>query len=167
MSLQGEPHDDDALMLCCILTPQKGSRGWCVTTLNSVTLGRFIAWPIEPSLGAVRQPKKTGGHHLKNIYNFIYSRVAPWPQTPSHADATGARFVRAPRCSPRPETGLVCTWTCVWMVPAIGLRRNRPQRVCNGILVRLKAPLREAPGAMRCDGLKSGPGRWYVASSLR
>ena len=118
--------------LWCILTPQEGSRGWCVTTLNSVTLGRFIAWPIEPSLGAVRQPKKTGGHHVKNICNVIYSRVSHWPQTTPHADASDPRFVRPPRGSPRPEAGLVYTGASTRMVPAIGRRCHRPLRNCNG-----------------------------------
>ena len=74
----------------CILTPQEGSRGWCVTTLNSVTRGRFIAWPIDSSLGAVRQLKKTGGHHYIYICNrYTSSRVtlAPDPLTRRSTDA--------------------------------------------------------------------------------
>ena len=124
-----------------ILTPQEGSRGSCVTTLISVTLGRFIAWPIGPSLGAIRQPKKTGGHHVKYICNVIYSRVSHWPQTTPHADASDPRFVRPPRGSPRPEAGLVYTGASTRMVPAIGLRCHRPLRNCNGIPVRLSACL--------------------------
>ena len=124
-----------------ILTPQEGSRGWCVTTLNSVTLGRFIACPIGSSLGAARQPKKPGGHHVKNICNVIYSRVSHWPQTTPHADASDPRFVRPPRGSPRPDTGLVYAGACARMVPAIGLRCHRPQWNCNGIPVRLSACL--------------------------
>ena len=141
-------------MLWCILTPQEGSRGWCVTTLSSVTLGRFIAWPIEPSLGAVRQPKKPGGHHVKNICNVIYSRVSHWPQTTPHADASDPRFVRPPRGSPRPEAGLVYTGASTRMVPAIGLRCHRPLRNCNGIPVRLSACLHGGSRGLRGDAAR-------------
>ena len=141
------------------LTIQKGLRGECVTTLISVTLGRFIAWPIEPSLGAVRQPKKPGGHHVKNICNVIYSRVSHWPQTTPHADASDPRFVRPPRGSPRPETGLVSTGACAQMISAIGLRCHRPLRNCNGIPVRLSACLHGGSRGPRGDAARRSVGR--------
>ena len=147
------------VILWGILTPQEGSRGWCVTTLSSVTLGRFIAWPIGPSLGAVRQPKKTGGRQVKNKCNVIYSRVSHWPQTTPHADASDPRFVRHPRGSPRPDTGLVSTGACARMVPAIGLRCHRPQRNCNGIPVRLSACLHGGSRGPRGDAARRSVGR--------
>ena len=100
-----------------------------------------MSWPIDLSLGAVGQPKETGGRHVKIYLTITYSRVSHWPQTTPHADASDPRFVRPPRGSPRPETGLVYAGACARMVPAIGLRCHRPQWNCNGIPVRLSACL--------------------------
>ena len=125
--------------LCGLLTPKEGSRGVVSYDPYLRDTRPFFCLAYRPTLGAVRQPKKTGGHHVKNICNVIYSRVSHWPQTTPHADASDPRFVRPPRGSPRPDTGLVSTGACARMVPAIGLRCHRPQRNGNGIPVRLSA----------------------------
>ena len=78
------------------LTLQKWLRVVCVTYLISVTRGRFIAWPIETSLGAVRQHKKAGGHELIYICNRYTPSCATLAPDPSHAEAR----IRGPHAAP-------------------------------------------------------------------